>query len=219
MKEPRTKVLERWINSASSQAFTIEEEESVKADLLALMVECGAILEPARAEKETPAGESVDAVLRTLNVGLSSMRRAIDGSVYCTPEVQKQFEKDIPEYENALRILSKTTPAEAPNLQTRILAKVIEERRAQDAKWGVQNHGPMTWLAILAEEFGETAKAILEGDGSKYLAELVQVAAVAVASVETYYRGETALISVTGLQLEVKKLRALLTELDKREGK
>lgn len=36
------------------------------------------------------------------------------------------------------------------------------ERVRQDAKWGEQNHGPHRWLAILMEEVGEAAEAMLE---------------------------------------------------------
>lgn len=34
------------------------------------------------------------------------------------------------------------------------------ERSRQEEKWGEQNHHPIEWLAILAEEFGETARAV-----------------------------------------------------------
>lgn len=39
---------------------------------------------------------------------------------------------------------------------------MAEERLNQDRKWGEQNHDAMTWLGILAEEFGELAKAVNE---------------------------------------------------------
>ena len=35
------------------------------------------------------------------------------------------------------------------------------EREKQETKWGEQNHNPPVWLAILAEEVGELATAIL----------------------------------------------------------
>lgn len=68
------------------------------------------------------------------------------------------------------------------------LRDVLNERNKQDAKWGEQNHTPMKWLAILTEEVGEVAKAILEGNHGEYRKELVQVAAVAVASIESLDR-------------------------------
>lgn len=68
------------------------------------------------------------------------------------------------------------------------LRDVLNERNKQDAKWGVQNHTPMKWLAILTEEVGEVAKAIIEGNHGDYRKELVQVAAVAVASIESLDR-------------------------------
>ncbi|PJI53371.1 hypothetical protein CTI14_29520, partial [Methylobacterium radiotolerans] len=44
----------------------------------------------------------------------------------------------------------------------RVLEEVLEERLRQDAKWGVQNHDPPTWLMILGEEVGEVNQAALE---------------------------------------------------------
>ena len=66
-----------------------------------------------------------------------------------------------------------------------IMQRIIDERRRQNAKWGVQRHLPVVWSAILAEECGEVAKASLENDPSAYVTELVQVAAVAVAALES----------------------------------
>ena len=64
------------------------------------------------------------------------------------------------------------------------LSSVIHERERQEAKWGEQNHKPETWLVILGEEVGEACEATLEMDWNAYRAEMVQVAAVAVAAVE-----------------------------------
>jgi hypothetical protein len=91
-----------------------------------------------------------------------------------------------------------------------VLAEVSEERDAQDAKWGEQNHpdgtnlknddwrdharrqcqtaaaeGRLTWAHILQEEFVE---ALAEEDPEKLRAELIQVAAVAVAWAEAIDR-------------------------------
>jgi NTP pyrophosphatase (non-canonical NTP hydrolase) len=68
------------------------------------------------------------------------------------------------------------------------------ERARQDEKWGSQsgNHD-FEWMSILAEEIGEAAQATNEanfksgstpGDFTQLRAELVQVAAVAVAWIE-----------------------------------
>lgn len=43
-----------------------------------------------------------------------------------------------------------------------VLLMVKGERYKQDAKWGLQNHWRHEWLAILVEEVGEVARAILE---------------------------------------------------------
>ncbi len=68
-----------------------------------------------------------------------------------------------------------------------ILQAVSDERDRQDAKWGVQRHEANMWLAILMEELGEAARATLEGDPVGYVDELVHVAAVAVAAIESHY--------------------------------
>lgn len=101
--------------------------------------------------------------------------------------------------------------ARAALLTNFVLAGVAVERARQDARWGEENHpdhpvtdewaelvamlestaresmkaGPVTWAAILAEEVGE---ALQEDDPAKLRAELVQVAAVAVAWVEAIDR-------------------------------
>ena len=41
------------------------------------------------------------------------------------------------------------------------LSAIQAEGWSQDRKWGKQNHDPSVWLAILTEEVGELAQAIL----------------------------------------------------------
>jgi len=75
------------------------------------------------------------------------------------------------------------------NMETvHVSTEVILERKKQDLKWGPQNHDPLKWIAILGEEFGEVAKAVLEKDLDNYREELIQVAAVAMAAVESLDR-------------------------------
>lgn len=85
-----------------------------------------------------------------------------------------------------------------------VYGDVLKERLRQDEKFGPdQNHDPMVWLAILGEEYGEAARAALHAafaiqssptgpSYGRHLAELreelIQVAAVAVAAVETLDR-------------------------------
>lgn len=69
------------------------------------------------------------------------------------------------------------------------LASVLDERRKQDAKWGEQNHDPITWSAILTEECGEFAEAAFHDKFGGHAAaglrnEAVQVSAVALQIVE-----------------------------------
>jgi hypothetical protein len=79
--------------------------------------------------------------------------------------------------------------------ESEALSHVLCERRLQDEKWGEQNHKPSEWLMILGEEYGEAAKAALESQFGgkeiiKYRDEMVQVAAVALAAVESFDRGK-----------------------------
>ncbi len=67
-----------------------------------------------------------------------------------------------------------------------IFNQIKAERTRQDNKWGEQLHHPFKWATILGEEYGEVCKATLEGGGENYREELVQVAAVAVAAIESY---------------------------------
>jgi len=86
-----------------------------------------------------------------------------------------------------------------------VLNQVFAEREEQHKKWGQQNHPGTDYLMILGEEVGEANKEYLEmhfacktprpansgeivPDFSAYRKELIQVAAVAVAMVETLDR-------------------------------
>lgn len=76
-----------------------------------------------------------------------------------------------------------------------VLEMVALERERQLGKWGRQHHPDPVWIAILGEEFGEAAQEVLRGhfggkDDEDLLAELVQVAAVAVAHIEDLLFGE-----------------------------
>jgi NTP pyrophosphatase (non-canonical NTP hydrolase) len=72
----------------------------------------------------------------------------------------------------------------------RVLDMVSEERARQERKWGDQSaYSSLLWLAILTEELGEVAKAMLERTSAESLRrELTQVAAVAVAAIEALER-------------------------------
>ena len=89
----------------------------------------------------------------------------------------------------------------------KVIKEVFGERERQDQKWGEQNHHPMEWLAILGEEVGEANKAALEAHFSghsrygvfdDYRKELIQVAAVAVAAVESLDRAGPSTCRVCG---------------------
>jgi hypothetical protein len=70
-----------------------------------------------------------------------------------------------------------------------VMNLVRQEREKQDEKWGPiagRAHDTLDgdWITILAEEVGEAAHEVLEGQTKKAVDELVQVAAVAVAHIE-----------------------------------
>ena len=104
----------------------------------------------------------------------------------------------------------KNDPALAPYIRVNVpvppqmkpaIKSVVAERQHQDVRWGEQNHHPVYWMGILMEELGEAAKEAIELDLQKtdtarheavhrLRAELVQLAAVAVAAVEYLDRKE-----------------------------
>lgn len=62
--------------------------------------------------------------------------------------------------------------------------EVEMERQRQFDIWGNQHRSKEQWLAILVEEVGEVAKAILEKDDPNYREELIQVAATVITTLE-----------------------------------
>lgn len=69
-----------------------------------------------------------------------------------------------------------------------ILKEVGQERERQEKKRGEQNHEPPKWFTILMEEVGEACKAELDKKEEWYRFELIQVAAVAVAMIDSFDR-------------------------------
>jgi NTP pyrophosphatase (non-canonical NTP hydrolase) len=76
-----------------------------------------------------------------------------------------------------------------------ILNAIADERLFQQEKWGAPHDWgtgdasshevePMTKVGVLTEELGEVARAVLERDDSQLRAELIQLAAVAIAWLE-----------------------------------
>jgi len=97
------------------------------------------------------------------------------------------LEKEITDLEKEIQRLK------AENKQ---FALIQEERKRQIEKWGEQKHDDYHWLAILTEEVGELAQAILHSEfGGKAAgttqAELIQVAAVSVQWLEHISRKES----------------------------
>lgn len=74
-----------------------------------------------------------------------------------------------------------------------IIGEIIIERGRQDSKFGEQTMPAEDYLMILGEEVGEANKAALEHkfcktDSKLYRTEMIQVAAVAIAAIESYDR-------------------------------
>lgn len=80
------------------------------------------------------------------------------------------------------------------NFTGKVLDDVAAERHRQLQLWGEQTHTPLLWYAILGEEYGEVGKELADGqtklDKGAYRKELIQVAAVAVAAVESLDKWE-----------------------------
>jgi len=81
------------------------------------------------------------------------------------------------------------------NTQKIVIDLIIAERQMQDEKFGEQLHTPPEWVMIIGEELGEVAKAALENHFNgkplhDYRMELVQLAAVCVNALESYYKNK-----------------------------
>jgi len=85
--------------------------------------------------------------------------------------------------------------------QKSIIEEILSERKRQDLVFGEQNHDPVRWISILAEEVGSAAKKannmrsanderINELHLHKYETEVIQIAAVALAMLECLERGK-----------------------------
>lgn len=84
-----------------------------------------------------------------------------------------------------------------------VMARILMEGLAQDHKWGEQNHEPEIWLAILTEEVGELAQAMLadrfadtepgmhDSHHESMETEAIQIAAVAAQFAEFMHRRTT----------------------------
>lgn len=70
-----------------------------------------------------------------------------------------------------------------------VIAAVIDERSYQDGKWGTIADNPHTigkWVVIMQQELNEALMAAVENDIEQSLAEIRQVAAVAIACLEQH---------------------------------
>jgi len=114
--------------------------------------------------------------------------------------VSVEFDKE--RYEESVRQMTTSWVSGAHKNAMRVMREIQEERQRQDEKWGEQNHDDTWWLAILMEEVGELAQAMLHSSfGGPHAGtertELTQVAAVAVQWLEAMGRRETAVSEKT----------------------
>lgn len=85
-----------------------------------------------------------------------------------------------------IRVTFDPAPLVGTLARLRGIVEIAKERDRQESLWGDQSHlTPERRFAILAEEFGEVAKEIVEHDPAGNLrTELVQTAAVCLAWLE-----------------------------------
>lgn len=87
------------------------------------------------------------------------------------------------------------SPVDAWTLRD-VLAAIARERARQDAEWGHQDHDPVRWISILAEDVGEAAEAALQPieqgraptPAAGHEGMFLQLAAVAVCAVQCFRR-------------------------------
>lgn len=91
---------------------------------------------------------------------------------------------------------------------TGVIFDVVTERKAQDAKFGVQDITDFEFLAVLVEEVGEVAQAVLQTRfGGSHAGttrhELVHAAAVAISFIQCIDRRDKTSHSVPQPELEI----------------
>lgn len=103
------------------------------------------------------------------------------------------------------------------------ISDVLAERARQDQQWGVQNHHPAYWLAIMGKQVGQFGTAVLnrewwEDKDKATLGvmrnEAVQMAAVAVAIIECIDKGEMPETLVTAKPSDPRLLSKALNRDD-----
>lgn len=108
-------------------------------------------------------------------------------------------------------------PSKVPSM-TQISNLIKDERERQNKKWGEQNHDDYRWLAILLEEVGELAEAVLHDEfgghakGHTYI-ELIHVAAVAIQWLECMDRRSLNVAPQNIRTDTVDKMRKVLEEV------
>lgn len=132
-----------------------------------------------------------------------SIQAILDEVYYANRDGEKVDYKDLEaliDHLPAADIIEADALNETPFLISAI-DKTVTERRHQIEKWGADtDNSPFEWMSILGEEFGELCEAINEtffrnpthpelGGYEKIIKEASQVAAVAVAIIESFTAG------------------------------
>lgn len=129
---------------------------------------------------------------RRLHQGQSEIRESLDvygvddAKMRSNPFTQQFFENN----QDCLTTIEAVFPDEeqepvsifGTDARMKALGDLLQERKAQDAKWGYVRHNAPVWLSILMEEVGEMCQDI--NQGNDYHEELIQVAAVAMSWLE-----------------------------------
>lgn len=84
------------------------------------------------------------------------------------------------------------------NLLAEIFFMAQVKLDTQVQKWGIQDHTVGDWWLIVSEEFGELAKAVLEGNERGVIAEAVDVIACLARFVEKATRDDPKRLTSTG---------------------
>lgn len=103
-------------------------------------------------------------------------------------------------------------------VQQRAVEDVLDERIRQDDTWGVQNHHPAYWLAIIGKQVGQFGTAVLNREWwtdrdkatKRMREEAVQMTAVGLAIIECIDAGEMPVGLVTAKPADPRQLSKAL---------
>jgi len=74
---------------------------------------------------------------------------------------------------------------------SRILLQIWQERERQDVLWKEQNHSPFKWGMVLGDTYGSICRAVIRTPGVDLRDELVKLAAITVAAIESIDKAQS----------------------------